>query len=223
VIAGAPSIPDDEVPAFLRPSKPLRPLCLRPDECAGVGRQALLSVQESRWGYRGSSMTFRVTSSQGADTGAPPLAGLASGAASAAAGLSIAVGSIFEVDCPFIRSRFDSYDEDGPYRVLSWKPGIEWIITGMDEADMRAHGMGKGRYTVIAVAHLPRPYPTRVFFTRKWTCPDGRVFGNSKLHVMTREAFKRRTVAYRPAGSDRHTGLIVRDMDAAEREKALSA
>jgi uncharacterized protein (UPF0335 family) len=39
VIAGAPSIPDDEVPAFLRPSKPLRPLCLRPDECAGVGHK----------------------------------------------------------------------------------------------------------------------------------------------------------------------------------------
>lgn len=170
-------------------------------------------------------MTFRAISSQGADTGAPPLAGLASGAASAAAGLSIAVGSVFEVDCPFIRAPFESYDEDGPYRILSWRPGAIWEVYGPygDDAALRAHGMGKVRYKVIAVCPMPRPYPTRVFFTRKWTNPDGRTFGTSKLHVMTREAFKRRTVSYRPTGAYRHTELFVRDMDESERAKALPA
>lgn len=133
-------------------------------------------------------------------------------------------GQIFEVDCPFIRAPYTDHDEDGCHTVLSWKPGVEWEIVGPEgEADMRAHGMGKVRYTVISVHKLPYPYPARVFFTRKWISPDGREFGARKLHVMTVEAFCRRTASYKPAGADFYTQLIVRDMDADERAEAVPA
>src|SRR5690606_29498042 len=119
-------------------------------------------------------------------------------------------GDIFEVECPFVRTVYTEYDQDGPSATLTWKPGIEWELVGPEgEADMRAHGLGKVRYTVVSVHQLPRPYPTRVFFTRKWVCPDGREFGASKLHVMTLQAFRRRTVSYKPAGAEDYTQLVV--------------
>lgn len=132
-------------------------------------------------------------------------------------------GQTFEVACPFVRSTYTEFDADGPVTTLTWRPGVEWEITGPEgEADMRAHGMGKVRYTVVSVHKLPRPYPARVFFTRKWVSPDGREFGAGKLHVMTIDAFRRRTTSYKPAGADFYTQLVVRDLDADERAEALS-
>jgi hypothetical protein len=132
------------------------------------------------------------------------------------------IGQTFEVDCPFVRAPYTEYDDGGVSTVLSWKPGIVWEQSGPEDADMRAHGMGKVRYTVISLHKLPYPYPARVFFTRKWVSPDGRVFGTRKLHVMTVEAFRRRTVSYKPAGADFYTQLIVQDMDENERVRALT-
>lgn len=132
-------------------------------------------------------------------------------------------GDVFEVTCPFLRSPYVEHDIDGTFTTLTWKPGVEWEIVGPEgEADMRAHGLGKVRYTVVSVHQLPRPYPARVFFTRKWVSPDGREFGAGKLHVMTLAAFRRRTVSYKPAGADFYTQLVVRDMDAEERAAVLS-
>lgn len=131
-------------------------------------------------------------------------------------------GDVFEVNAPFIRDRYVEYDEDGRHGYLSWRPGVVWEVVGPEgEADMRAHGVGKVRYTVISVHKLPRPYPARVFFTRKWISPDGREFGKPRLHVLTLDAFRRRTVSYRPAGSDFHTQLVVQDLDDDERREAL--
>lgn len=133
-------------------------------------------------------------------------------------------GQTFEVACPFVREAYTGWDEEGSHTVLSWKPGVEWEVIGPEgEAGMRAHGLGKVRYTVISVHKLPYPYPARVFFTRKWVSPDGREFGKRRLHVLTLEAFRRRTMGYKPAGADFYTQLLVRDMDADERSKAVSA
>lgn len=133
----------------------------------------------------------------------------------------IEAGQVFLVDCPFVRAPYRYEDEEGCAKVLSWKPGVTWDLRYPDDADMRAHGMGKVRYEVISVHKLPHPYPTRVFFTRKWLSPDNREFGTRKLRVMTLDAFRRRCEAYRPAGSDSETPLIVKDLTEDERAKAL--
>lgn len=134
----------------------------------------------------------------------------------------IEAGQVFLVDCPFIRAPFEHWDEEGSCKVLSWRPGVVWDLRYPDDADMRAHGMGKVRYEVVSVAKLPRPYPTRVFFTRKWLSPDNREFGTKKLRVMTLEAFRRRCQSYKPAGADDLDHLIVKDLTEEERREALS-
>ncbi|AWC25388.1 hypothetical protein CO731_04883 [Aminobacter sp. MSH1] len=130
-------------------------------------------------------------------------------------------GQTFEVDCPFVRDPYREQDEDGVITTLTWKPGVIWEMVGPEDARARAHGVGRVRYTVVSVHNLPRPYPARVFFLRKWISPEGREFGANKLHVMTRDAFRRRCHSYQPAGADQWTELVVEDMSADEREKAL--
>lgn len=134
----------------------------------------------------------------------------------------IEAGQIFLVDCPFIRAPFEQGYEDGSHKVLSWRPGVVWDLRYPDDADMRAHGMGKVRYEVVSVHKLPRPYPARVFFTRKWLTPDNREFGTKKLRVMTLEAFRRRCHSYKPAGASDLDDLIIKDLSEEERKKALS-
>lgn len=126
--------------------------------------------------------------------------------------ITITVGASHEVDCPFVRQRFDWFDEDGQCSTLSWKPGIEWEDVG-ETAEPRAHGWGKVQYRVVAVVSLPAPYLARVFFTRKWVSPDGKPFGSKALRITTLSAFRRRLRSYRPAGVEDYHTLIVSDLD----------
>lgn len=131
----------------------------------------------------------------------------------------IEIGKTYEVACPFVRDVFDWYDSEGPTQTLTWKPGIVWE----HEGDAIAHGMGKVIYRVVDVHTLPRPYPPRVFFTRKWVSPDGKTFGSGKLRIMTREAFARRLSGYRFAGSDDCGGdFEVCDITEADRSRLLA-
>jgi hypothetical protein len=52
------------------------------------------------------------------------------------------------------------------------------------------NGYGHVTYTVVSFHSLPRPYPDRVFYTRKFTNPDGVEFGKSKLLIRTAGRFK---------------------------------
>lgn len=137
--------------------------------------------------------------------------------------MSIEAGKTYSVACPFIRAPYTGCDEDGYHTELSWKPGIVWESMSRDyeEADARAHGMGYVSYTVVSVVDLPRPYPKRVFFTRKWTTPDGRTFGKNRLVIMTADQFKRRLDSYKPSGVDQFTNFIVADLSEPERAAIL--
>lgn len=106
----------------------------------------------------------------------------------------LTAGQAFVVPHPFVRTVWTSWDEDGESSELSWKPGVEFEAGGPhgDDSYANCHGVGSVTYTVIDVHKLPRPYPSRVFYTRLWTSPDGRSFGKKKLLSTTSAAFRRR-------------------------------
>jgi len=132
-------------------------------------------------------------------------------------------GQTFEVECPFVVSVYEDVDEGGYYRRPTWKPGVLFEMADPygDSANAIAHGMGAVKYTVVSVHQLPKPYPTRVFFTRKWVRPDGVEFGKSRLHVMTLPQFRRRLRGYVPAGVDQWTKLVVRPLTKSEMDKLV--
>lgn len=114
---------------------------------------------------------------------------------------AVEVGKSYEVRCPFVRTTYTEVDEDGTSEVPTWRPGVEWVNVGyFGEAEARHDGVGSVVYTVVDFHRLPRPYPPRVFFTRKWVSPDGHRFGKNRLHIMTLEAFRRRLQSYKFEG-----------------------
>jgi len=108
----------------------------------------------------------------------------------------------YEVRCPFVRTTYGEQDEDGVSEVPSWRPGVNWQQVGPYDSEPYHDGLGSVIYTVVDLHRLPRPYPARVFFTRKWVSPDGHRFGKNRLHIMTLDAFRRRLQSYKFAGSD---------------------
>ena len=102
-------------------------------------------------------------------------------------------GQTFEIEYPFILGDYDPGDDGRPL-PQSWKPGIR---IEADEYDSYAFADGVGKMTLVFVAQFkPGRYPTRVFFTRQFTAPDGRTFGKSKLHICTLEKFRRISSGY---------------------------
>lgn len=116
------------------------------------------------------------------------------------------IGCVFEVPYPFVQDTWtDHYDgEDGPEvdEVPTWKPGTrqESCDVGNDYSQIdhwsEADGMGVQVLTVVGV-YKPGRYPTRVFYSRQWRDPDGKVFGKMKLRQTTVSAFAALTRGYR--------------------------
>ena len=107
-------------------------------------------------------------------------------------------GQIFEVAYPFIRTTYETFDEDGSHENPSWRPGCEYEGRGYGEniwSEAVADGIGKQVLTVVDT-FKPGKYPERVFYTVKWIAPDGAVFGKNKLHIATAEKFRRLTRGY---------------------------
>ena len=105
----------------------------------------------------------------------------------------VMAGFVLTMPYPFLRTVWEAFDPNGSGPELSWKPGCEHkMFMGYEDAIERtqAHGVGAVSYTVIDVYQPPRPYPKRVFYTRKWTDPDGRSFGKSNLRLTTYQAFQ---------------------------------
>ncbi|MGI9485439.1 MAG: hypothetical protein ACR2RF_06065 [Geminicoccaceae bacterium] len=94
-------------------------------------------------------------------------------------------GNKFEFDYPFVlEDSTIGIDEDGGVIAKSWRPGVRWEPVGPEDSDAFADGIGRQIVTVVSV-HKPGRYPTRVFYTRKWKSPSGKVFGNPRLMVTT--------------------------------------
>ena len=97
---------------------------------------------------------------------------------------------------PFVREKVSLFDEDGPHEALSWRPGIRWEMTSQDGGDAFADAVGEQLLTVVS-RHKPGKFPERIFYTRRWRDPDGKVFGKTKCRVTTVGAFKSLVRGYR--------------------------
>lgn len=104
-------------------------------------------------------------------------------------------GQVFEHSYPFVRDTYTDLDNEGCHEVLSWKPGIAYVMCGPDDAEAVCEGEGKQVLTVVDV-HKPGRFPTRVFYTRKFITPDGKSFGRKNLHITTVQAFRAKANGY---------------------------
>ncbi len=117
-----------------------------------------------------------------------------------------AIGEVFTVPYPFVQDTWvEHYDgEDGPEtdEVPTWKPGVrnESVDVGNEysqvEHYMEADAIGAQILTVVGI-YRPGHFPTRVFYSRQWRDPDGKLFGKSKLRITTVPAFVALTHGYR--------------------------
>jgi hypothetical protein len=109
----------------------------------------------------------------------------------------VQAGALFTVPYPYFREEVTlppESPEDGLLTAITWRPGVKWV-QNYDDSDAVAEGMGAMLLTVIDV-HKPGRFPARVFFTRQWRDPDGKVFGKGALRITTVPAFRRRAKGY---------------------------
>lgn len=104
-------------------------------------------------------------------------------------------GDAIEFPYPFIRVEFEQWNEEGSYNVPSWQPGVRYVPWGYDDSQSVADGIGKQMINVISI-HKPGKYPERVFYTRRWETPDGKLFGKHKLMAKTTPAFRKLVSGY---------------------------
>lgn len=102
-------------------------------------------------------------------------------------------GAVFEVaPFPFVVERARGCDEEGYFEFNTWRPGVSG-----DDGFGQKHANGEGAMILTVVAVFkPGRYPTRVFFTRKWRAPNGKIFGSNALKVATVAWFKQRLRGY---------------------------
>lgn len=110
----------------------------------------------------------------------------------------LSAGTAFEVTYPYFREMVclppDDPEATSMAEVESWRPGVRWVQV-YDDSEAEADGIGAMLLTVVDV-HKPGRFPARVFFTRQWRDPDGKVFGKAGLRITTVPAFLRRTKGY---------------------------
>lgn len=104
-------------------------------------------------------------------------------------------GPNFVVIYPFIHETYESFEEDGPVKDHSWKPGVRYEYCAPDDTEAVADGEGRMILTIVA-SFKPGHYPERVFFTRRFVAPNGYEFGKRKLHIVTAEKFRRLAKGY---------------------------
>ena len=86
-------------------------------------------------------------------------------------------GDVYEIDYPF-QALFDC-----PWGSR-WQPGCRSEHVYPDDSELVSDAMGKMVVSIVDV-HKPGKYPTRIYFTRQWKDPDGKVFGKTGLHIKT--------------------------------------
>lgn len=109
----------------------------------------------------------------------------------------VQAGAVFCVKYPFVKEPYEKLEEDGPYTIESWRPGVSIEYTGDYRRDMDVWAAGEGRMILTVVGRFkPKGYPERVFYTRKFIDPDDNIFGKNKLLISTLEKFKRHATGY---------------------------
>lgn len=110
--------------------------------------------------------------------------------------IEIAEGGSYEVAHPFIRTTYTDFDDNGPFEAKTWAPGVRMEHVYPDDSEAVADGLGAQLFSVVSV-HKPGRYPTRVFYTRQWRDPQGKVFGNHALRMKTLGSFRNMLAGYR--------------------------
>lgn len=113
----------------------------------------------------------------------------------------VEIGKTYSVRYPFVLEDVElppdepeAWDKP-PVMTKSWRPGVEFEQEDEGQAYGVAEAVGEMLLTVIDV-HKPGRFPTRVFYTRQWKDPNGRVFGKGGLRITTLDAFRRRMRGY---------------------------
>lgn len=112
---------------------------------------------------------------------------------------TVEVGRTYTVEYPFCRDKATIPDDDGYSEIDTWRPGIrqeQKVFSGKSRHITVADAYGEMLLTVVDI-HKPGKFPTRVFFTRQWKDPQGKVFGKSNLHIKTSQVFARMLKGYR--------------------------
>ncbi len=104
-------------------------------------------------------------------------------------------GDILQFSYPFVRDTFSEMDEDGVSTSACWRPGVR-MVDYLEHQEAVADGIGQQIITVVST-HKPGKFQERVFYTRQWRDPSGKVFGRSSLRVATAGALKTLTRGYR--------------------------
>ena len=105
-------------------------------------------------------------------------------------------GDTIVIPYPFVRGTYlDLSCEDGFADKPTWTPGVRYEAVGPEDSGAVADAIGSCAFTVEAV-FKPGRFPTRVFFTRQYTNPDGAKFGKTKLHIATLDKFRRLAKGY---------------------------
>jgi hypothetical protein len=108
----------------------------------------------------------------------------------------IAVAETYSVEYPFVRETVELFDYDGPTKTETWRPGVRHEPDGFDGAISVADAHGEMLLTVESI-HRPGRFPERIFYTRQWKDPDGKLFGKGSLRITTTVAFRRMLAGYR--------------------------
>lgn len=106
------------------------------------------------------------------------------------------VGDIFEFRYPFIHDEYSEQDEGGVATVKCWRPGCRFENDHNGETLTLADGIGQQILTCIG-RYKPGKYPERIFYTRKWRDPSGKVFGKGACRVASLIAFRSIVSGYR--------------------------
>lgn len=127
----------------------------------------------------------------------------------------IVAGTTYSAWQAFKRTTYTDYDEEGGFEVPTWAPGWEYEAYGPEDSRPVWQGQGAQLRTVIAV-FKPGRYPERVFYTRQFRDPSGKIFGRDGLRITTAQAFRRWM-----AGE--HLTRLLTDFHPWDRKKALDA
>lgn len=99
-------------------------------------------------------------------------------------------GQVIRIGYPFVRDTYTYWDEEGGVTVPTWRPGVRYEPCGPEDVEAVADGEGEAEFTVVDT-FKPGRFPERVFLTRRFVTPDGKVFGKGKLHIWTLEKLRR--------------------------------
>lgn len=102
---------------------------------------------------------------------------------------AFAKGQSHVVEYPFSRDQYDEYDGEEVVTAPTWRPGVMFDTDNYGNTETFADALGAMVLRVVDV-FKPGHYPERVFYTRQWRDPDGKLFGKPKLRITTAQNFK---------------------------------